>query len=133
MTPPTPRLDPTILLGVCTRDFSSFMPNARPITIDQGARVEKKTFPSSEVFDFDTELKKEEHRVDANDHGRDAREGGPISGVRFSGKASPVAQNLCYPGREGERCGKVSHSFPVSVRREGGGLRQHSSVGRRGS
>jgi len=40
------------------RDFSSFAPNARPIIIDQVTKIEKKTFPSNEVFDFVAELKK---------------------------------------------------------------------------
>lgn len=58
ITPPTPGPDRTIVPAVCIRDFNSFTPKERSIIIDQVAKIEKKTFPSSEVFDFNAELRK---------------------------------------------------------------------------
>lgn len=42
----------------CIKDLSSFSPKERPAIIEKVSRIEKKTFPSSEAFDFHTELKK---------------------------------------------------------------------------
>jgi ribosomal protein S18 acetylase RimI-like enzyme len=50
--------DPVIGPGVSIRGYDSFPRKTRPIIIDQVTKIEKKTFPSSEAFDFDAELKK---------------------------------------------------------------------------
>ncbi|KAF2794745.1 acetyltransferas-like protein [Melanomma pulvis-pyrius CBS 109.77] len=40
------------------KDLSSFPPKERQVIVVKVAKVERKTFPSSEAFDFDAELKK---------------------------------------------------------------------------
>lgn len=44
--------------GFVIKDFSSFPPKQRPAIADKVAKLEKKTFPAIEHFNYDVELKK---------------------------------------------------------------------------
>ena len=61
--PSVTQLGPSIGPGFRIKDFTSFSPKARSVVIEQVAKIERKTFPSSEVFDFDAELKKRNTRL----------------------------------------------------------------------
>jgi ribosomal protein S18 acetylase RimI-like enzyme len=49
---------PPMLSGIYLKDLASFSPKERQSIVEKVAKIEKKTFPSSEAFDFNTELKK---------------------------------------------------------------------------
>ncbi|KAF2692263.1 hypothetical protein K458DRAFT_473754 [Lentithecium fluviatile CBS 122367] len=61
----TPSSKPThgIAPTICIRDFGSFTPSERSTIVDKAAKVEMMSFPSSEAFDFDAELRKKNTRV----------------------------------------------------------------------
>ncbi|KAF2872601.1 acetyltransferas-like protein [Massariosphaeria phaeospora] len=51
------------LNGYCLKDLASFPAKDRQLWAEEVAKVEKKTFPSSEAFDFDSELRKKNTSV----------------------------------------------------------------------
>ncbi|PSN64055.1 acyl-CoA N-acyltransferase [Corynespora cassiicola Philippines] len=54
-TTSTPHLEPE---GFLFKDLASFPAKERGAVIEKVVKIEKKTFPSSEAFDFDAELRK---------------------------------------------------------------------------
>jgi ribosomal protein S18 acetylase RimI-like enzyme len=54
----TPSVPQPVLNGFYLKDLASFSPKERLSIVEKVVKIEKKTFPSSEAFDFGVELKK---------------------------------------------------------------------------
>jgi ribosomal protein S18 acetylase RimI-like enzyme len=63
MVLPTLQLNHGLVPSTCIVDFGSFTPQRRSAIMGQVTKIERKSFPSNEAFDFDAELKKKNTRM----------------------------------------------------------------------
>lgn len=102
--------------SVSLKDLTSFPPKERPTFIHKVSKIERKTFPSSEAFDFDSELKKKNCNLTLALKDNDTGDGPQLVGymVYVRMKRLALLHKICIVDQE--RCSGIGKFLIHSLR-----------------
>ncbi|ORY09402.1 acyl-CoA N-acyltransferase [Clohesyomyces aquaticus] len=120
LAPSKPNSEPK---AVYLKDLASFSPKERPTFIHRVSKIERKVFPSSEAFDFNSELKKKNCNLTLALKDTDTGDGPQLVGYLVSVRMKRLAllHKICVVDQErGWGIGKcLIHSLRLQLEKGG--------------